>query len=143
MALERKKVPHPCCRCWWSENETNHALCRFLCPLAQAKTDVMLFLVYFQIGLLVFLLSLDLVSRLESSYGTAALLWVLLPVAMPHIIGLSSSCALSLFSPVVTSALMFFSVELHLAPTFLFLCTLSLHCGAVIGYSAAHGLWAV
>lgn len=54
--------------------------------------------------------------RLESSYGTAVLL--LLAVAMPLIIGLSFSCVLSLFSAMVTSALMFFSAELRPAPSF-------------------------
>lgn len=72
----------------------------------------------------------------------AALLLVLLPVAILHIIGLSFSYPLSLFSPVVTSALMFFSAELWSAPSFPFH-KLSLHCRAVIGRSAVSGLYAV
>lgn len=70
---------------------------------------------------------------LKSSYSMVALLLVLLPVAMPDIIVFSSSCVPCLFSPVVTYALMFFSAELRLAPSFPFLCKLSLHCQAVIG----------
>lgn len=80
---------------------------------------------------------------LKRNNGTAALLLVFLQHPKPHIIGLSSSCALSPFSPDVTSALMYFSVERQLKPCFPFLCKLSLHCGAVIGLSADSGLCAV
>lgn len=104
------------CSCW-SVSETDHALCSF-CALLQ-KPKLMLFLFWCTLRLACLFSCSHLTScRLESGYGTAALLSVLLPVAMLHIIGLSSSCTLSLFSPVVTSALMFFSVELHLAPSF-------------------------
>lgn len=95
------------CSCWWSVSETDHALCSF-CALLQ-KPKLMLFLFWCTLRLACLFSCSHLTSRHpESSYGAAALLSVLLPVAMPRIIGLSSSCAPSLFSPVVTSALMFF-----------------------------------
>lgn len=50
------------CNCWWSVSETNHALCSFCALLQKPKMMSFLFLVYYQIGLLVFLLSLDLIS---------------------------------------------------------------------------------
>ena len=104
------------CSCWWSVSETDHDLCSFCAPLQKPK--LMLFLFWCTLRLVrLFSCSHLTLRRLLSSYGTAALLSVLLPVVMPHIIGLSSSCMLSLFSPMVTSALMFFSVELQLAPS--------------------------
>lgn len=48
-----------CWSCWWSVSETHHDLCSFCALLQQPKLMLFLFWVYSQIGLLVFLLSLD------------------------------------------------------------------------------------
>lgn len=79
---------------------TDHDLWSFCALLPKPKLMLFLFSVYSQFALLVSLLSLDprAISRVVVG---------IMPIAMLHIIGLSSSL-LPPFSPVVTSALMFF-----------------------------------
>ncbi len=109
-------------------SETDQNFCSF-CAFFQ-KPKLLLFLFWCTLRLpCLFSCSHLTLCRLQSSYTTAALLLVLLLVVKPHIIGISSSRMLPLFSPVVTFALMFFlcwtavgtflPIPLQTAPTLL------------------------
>lgn len=117
----------------WSLSETDHDLCS-LCALLQ-KSKLMLFLFWCTLRLARLFSCSHLTShRLQSSYGTAALLSVLLPVSMPQIIGLSSSCMLSLFSPRgdFCSDVLFCWTAVGTFPSY-FSANRPLHCWAAIG----------
>lgn len=111
--------------------------------LSEDKIEVIPVLVYSRTGSLVLLLSLDPVPSPEKRWYGSIVAGITASCDTPYNWAFFLLRALSLLSPAVTSALMFFSVEPRLAPSFPFLSKQSLHCRAVIGLSAGSRLWAV